>query len=100
MRERRASYGTPGYIEEIIYTGTQRVREETKKTLFEMQKRWDLLVYGIGYAVKPKNTSRWSKNNDETCSGLLMWGPARPLYNKGGEPCRRETGKLPREETC
>ncbi len=38
MRERRASYGTPGYIEEIIYTGTQRVREETKKTLFEMQK--------------------------------------------------------------
>jgi tryptophanyl-tRNA synthetase len=38
MRERRASYDTPGYIEEIIYTGTQRVREETKKTLFEMQK--------------------------------------------------------------
>jgi tryptophanyl-tRNA synthetase len=38
MRERRASYDTPGYIEEIISTGTQRVREETKKTLFEMQK--------------------------------------------------------------
>ena len=38
MRERRASYDTPGYIEEIIYAGTQRVREETKKTLFEMQK--------------------------------------------------------------
>jgi tryptophanyl-tRNA synthetase len=38
MRDRRASYDTPGYIEEIIYAGTQRVREETKKTLFEMQK--------------------------------------------------------------
>jgi tryptophanyl-tRNA synthetase len=38
MRERRARYDTPGYIEEIISTGTQRVREETKKTLFEMQK--------------------------------------------------------------
>ena len=38
MRERRAAYDAPGRVEELIYDGTLRVREETKKTLFEMQK--------------------------------------------------------------
>jgi len=38
MRERRATYEVPGRIEELIYRGTQRVREETKQTLYEMQK--------------------------------------------------------------
>jgi tryptophanyl-tRNA synthetase len=38
MRERRAAYDAPGRIEELIYNGTQWVREETKKTLYEMQK--------------------------------------------------------------
>jgi tryptophanyl-tRNA synthetase len=38
MRERRAAYDAPGRVEELMYEGTLRVREETKKTLFEMQK--------------------------------------------------------------
>jgi tryptophanyl-tRNA synthetase len=38
MRERRAAYDAPGYIEELMYNGTQQVREETKQTLYEMQK--------------------------------------------------------------
>ncbi|GCE48409.1 tryptophanyl-tRNA synthetase [Thermosporothrix hazakensis] len=38
MRERRAAYDAPGRIEELIYRGTQRVREETRQTLYEMQK--------------------------------------------------------------
>jgi tryptophanyl-tRNA synthetase len=31
MRERRVAYDAPGRIEELIYNGTQRVREETRK---------------------------------------------------------------------
>jgi len=42
MRERRAAYDAPGRIEELIYTGTLRVREETKKTLYEMQRAMGL----------------------------------------------------------
>lgn len=38
IRERRAAYDAPGRVEELLYHGTLRVREETKKTLFEMQK--------------------------------------------------------------
>jgi len=38
MRERRAKYDASRRIEELIHDGTQRVREETKKTLYEMQK--------------------------------------------------------------
>ncbi len=38
MRERRAAYDAAGYIEELIYNGTQQVREETKQTLYEMLK--------------------------------------------------------------
>ncbi len=38
MHERRARYEKSGFIEEIIYTGTQRVRIETQETLFQMRK--------------------------------------------------------------
>jgi tryptophanyl-tRNA synthetase len=38
MHERRAHYEQPGYIEEIIHTGTLRAREETKETLYAMKK--------------------------------------------------------------
>lgn len=38
MRERRARYDQPGLIEEILYTGTLRAREETQQTLQAMQK--------------------------------------------------------------
>jgi tryptophanyl-tRNA synthetase len=38
MRERRAQYDQSGVIEELLYTGTLRIREETQKTLHDMQK--------------------------------------------------------------
>lgn len=38
MLERRAEYDVPGRIEEIIYHGTQKVRQETQRTLAEMQR--------------------------------------------------------------
>jgi tryptophanyl-tRNA synthetase len=38
MRERRSQYDRPGLIEEIIWSGTERVRRETQATLHEMQK--------------------------------------------------------------
>lgn len=38
MRERRARYEESGLVEELIYNGTQKVREETRRTLYEMQK--------------------------------------------------------------
>jgi tryptophanyl-tRNA synthetase len=38
MRERRVLYDRPGLVEEILYQGTQRAREETQQTLYAMQK--------------------------------------------------------------
>lgn len=38
MRERRALYDVPGLIEDILYSGTLRAREETLQTLSAMQK--------------------------------------------------------------
>ena len=54
MRERRAQYDTPGLVEQIIYDGTQRVREETKKTLYEMQR--DMGLTGVWNQVRQKAT--------------------------------------------
>lgn len=42
MRERRAQYDSAGVIEEIIVTGTERIRSETQQTLFEMRKAMGL----------------------------------------------------------
>ena len=42
MHERRARYDEPGIIEEILYNGTLRAREETKATLYTMQKMMGL----------------------------------------------------------
>jgi len=36
MRERRAHYDQPGVVEELLWNGTQAVREETKQTLHAM----------------------------------------------------------------
>jgi tryptophanyl-tRNA synthetase len=38
MRERRTKYDQPGLIEDILYTGSLRVRDEVKQTLYAMQK--------------------------------------------------------------
>jgi tryptophanyl-tRNA synthetase len=37
MRERRARHDAPGLIEDLIWRGTQRVREETRRTLDEVR---------------------------------------------------------------
>ncbi len=42
MRERRALYDVPGLIEDIIVSGTETVRAETKQTLSEMLKNMGL----------------------------------------------------------
>jgi tryptophanyl-tRNA synthetase len=42
MRERRAHYDQPGWIEDILYMGTLRAREETQQTLQAMQKAMGL----------------------------------------------------------
>ncbi len=42
MRERRAQYEETGLVEEIIVDGTERVREMTRATLFEMKKAMGL----------------------------------------------------------
>lgn len=42
MRERREQYSQPGYIEEIIYSGTLLARQETQQTLYDMKKAMGL----------------------------------------------------------
>lgn len=42
MRERRAEYDQTGAVEEIIVAGTERVREMTRETLYEMRKAMGL----------------------------------------------------------
>ncbi|GAB4515945.1 MAG: tryptophan--tRNA ligase [Anaerolineae bacterium] len=42
IRERRAQYDETGMIEEIIVQGTEKVREDTRNTLFEMKKAMGL----------------------------------------------------------
>ncbi len=42
MRERREHYDQTGLVEEIIVEGTERVREMTRETLFEMKKAMGL----------------------------------------------------------
>ncbi len=42
MRERREKYDQTGMIEEIIVTGTEKIREETRMTLYEMKKAMGL----------------------------------------------------------
>lgn len=42
IHERREKYEAPGLIEEIIYRGTQRAREETQQTLLAMEKAMGL----------------------------------------------------------
>ena len=42
MHERRAKYEEPGLVEEILYNGTMRAREETQQTLYAMKKAMGL----------------------------------------------------------
>jgi tryptophanyl-tRNA synthetase len=42
IHERREKYEVPGFVEEIIFRGTQRARQETQQTLFAMKKAMGL----------------------------------------------------------
>lgn len=42
MRERRAQFEESGLVEEVIVAGTEKVREHTRQTLFEMKKAMGL----------------------------------------------------------
>ena len=59
MRERREKYEETGLIEEIIYNGTQVVREETQKTLYAMKKAMGLT--GVWNRMRRKVEKRQKK---------------------------------------
>src|SRR5579875_201163 len=61
MRERRAQYDVPGLIEEIIWSGTEIAREETKATLFAMQKAMGLT--GVWNRIRRK-AEKYEKAHD------------------------------------
>ncbi len=57
MRERRAKYeNDSGYIEELIYSGTERTRREVQATLFEMKKAMGMT--GIWNRIRRKVEQR------------------------------------------
>ena len=59
IREKRAKYEEAGYIEEIIYNGTMKAREETKHTLFAMKKAMGLT--GVMNRIRRKVEKRQKK---------------------------------------
>jgi tryptophanyl-tRNA synthetase len=52
MRERRQHYEASGVIEEIIWTGTEKIRKETQQTLYEMRKAMGLI--GVWNRIRRK----------------------------------------------
>ncbi|MBN2048434.1 MAG: tryptophan--tRNA ligase [Anaerolineaceae bacterium] len=52
MRERRERFETSGYIEQVIYEGTERTRKEVQATLYEMKKAMGLT--GVWNRVRRK----------------------------------------------
>lgn len=59
IRERRVIYEEPGLIEEIIYNGTLKAREETKTTLYAMKKAMGLT--GVMNRIRRKVEKRQKK---------------------------------------
>lgn len=66
MRERRAKYEEDkGFIEECIISGTQKVREEVKQTVFEMRKTMGLAsVWNRMRRKVEKRTKKAQKENE------------------------------------
>ncbi|MDH5505646.1 MAG: tryptophan--tRNA ligase [Anaerolineae bacterium] len=62
MRERREKYEISGYIEEIIYTGTQKARQETQETLYAMKKAMGLT--GVWNRIRRK-AEKYGKKQQE-----------------------------------
>lgn len=62
--ERRAKYQESGLIEEILYNGTQRAREETQQTLYAMKKAMGLS--GVWNRVRRKAEKYSKKKAKET----------------------------------
>ena len=59
IRERRVKYEEAGYIEEILYNGTLKAREETKQTLYAMKKAMGLT--GVMNRIRRKVEKRHKK---------------------------------------
>lgn len=53
MRERREEFDKPGYVEDIIYQGTLKTREEVRETLFMMKKGMGLT--GVSNRIRRKS---------------------------------------------
>src|SRR5579884_3087113 len=62
MRERRARYDVPGLVEEIIWSGTQKAREETQATLYAMRRAMGLT--GVWNRVRRK-AEKYEKSRGE-----------------------------------
>lgn len=61
MHERRAHYEQSGLIEEIIWQGTEKVREKTKETLYEMRKAMGFS--GVWNRIRRKAEARAKKQD-------------------------------------
>ena len=63
MRERRSIFeNQKGYIDELIYGGTNRVRKEVQKTLYEMRKSMGFV--SSWRSIERKATDRIKSRND------------------------------------
>ncbi|KAA3642904.1 MAG: tryptophan--tRNA ligase [Chloroflexi bacterium] len=65
MRERRAQFDEPGYVEEIIVKGTQVAREETQQTLYAMKKAMGLT--GVWNRIRRK-VEKYEKKKAKTAA--------------------------------
>ena len=66
MRERREKYDQTGYVEDIIYQGTLKTREEVRETLFAMKKAMGLT--GVSNRIRrkaEKYQKKMAKENKE-----------------------------------
>jgi tryptophanyl-tRNA synthetase len=63
IRERHEQYDQTGVIEEIIWKGTEKIREETRQTLFEMRKAMGLT--GVWNRIRRKVENLEKKRSKE-----------------------------------
>ncbi len=71
MCERRALYDRPGLMEDVLYTGTLRVREETQQTLYAMQKAMGFIGVWNRIRRKAENYHKKTEKAAETVGERL-----------------------------
>lgn len=75
IRERRNTFeNQKGYIDELIYEGTRKVRKEVQKTLYEMRKSMGFV--SSWRSIERKATDRTKPKNDVDSS--VSSNPTQP----------------------